>query len=142
MIFLGGDSFIMMVALRKQLFASYLERNIFDVAHPRHLLANFLHNPSHIQSTYHPNFLTAARTSQDVCPPSFACVSVWDAPRVVHFLVISAKRREDCLLSLLPRVAMGGWHDCATLPRDPDFCEAFQPKRTEEMRVAPLRWHG
>jgi hypothetical protein len=90
-----------MDALRKQSFASYLERNIFDATHAHH-------DPLHIQSFYHPNRSMGARTLEDVAPPSFACASVWDAPRVARFLTTLAKRRKDNRPpSVLPRAEMG-----------------------------------
>ncbi len=82
-----------------------------------------------------------AKTSQQVSPLSFACVSVWDAPRVARFRVILEKRREDRLRSGLPRVEMGVWRDYATLSRAWGFFEAFRPKRAQEMKVARLHLH-
>jgi hypothetical protein len=98
-----------MYVLHNQPFSSYLERNIFDAAHAHHRLANCLRNPWHIQGPYHPNLAMGARMWEDVAPPSFACASVWDAPRVARFLIILAKRQKDNRPpSILLRVEMGG----------------------------------
>ena len=80
---------------------------------------------------------------QEVSPQASAYVSVCDALRVAHYFVVLEKQEEGRLLSLPPRVEMGGLRDYARLLRVLGCCEAFRLRKTEEMKVArpSLRWH-